>query len=141
MKRTLTTALLIATLAAPLLAETPARTSRDPFVPPSRAQAVKPLPPTRPQTEQADQAIDNPRDNQTEVALNTPPELEASLTGIVVSSRGNQALVTVDGATRVVQKGDKLGAWTVRSVGRDNLELGVGEARTRLLLQDDFGLR
>ncbi|MCA9793305.1 MAG: hypothetical protein KC910_15955 [Candidatus Eremiobacteraeota bacterium] len=140
MKKTLTTALLIATLAAPLLADTPARTSRDPFVLPARAQTIKPVPP-RPQTDPSHQTPNAISDNQPEVALNTPPELEASLTGIVVSSRGNQALVTVDGATKVVSKGDRLGAWTVRSVGSDNLELAVGDARTRLMLQDDFGLR
>ena len=78
---------------------------------------------------------ETPTTSESRVVAATPevlviPAPDVTISGIVSSGKGRQAIINSTGATRVITTGQKLGDYRVASIGKESVTFSYGDSDT-----------
>ncbi len=112
---------------------------RDPFVKMARLPAPDlPVNPNLPQERLHKPAAASPSQAAVQAPIGAPPPA-VTIHGIISSNSGNRAILASPNKTYLVQRGDKLGDYTVESVKPKSVVFRYKSQTFNLKLEDEFG--
>lgn len=128
------------TLPSPGSAPKP-KVNRDPFVH-GAAAAPPPPPPTPDKTEANTQGKSEPGKGEAVITDKQPqvivPAPEVKVQGILLSGKGNRAIVVGPNTTFIVKQGDKLGDYKVASITNKQVVFAFKDKKFPIKLESEF---